>query len=424
MPMFERQGASGYKEGLENTITLDAHFGHPHRNYRTIHIAGTNGKGSCSHTIAAILQACGHKVGLYTSPHLKDFRERIRINGKCISEDYVVDFIERERAFFEPLHPSFFELTTSLAFKYFSDMKVDYAVIEVGLGGRLDCTNIITPIISVITNISLDHTQFLGNTIQEIAMEKAGIIKKGVPVVIGEQVPETRHVFEAKAKEMDAPILFADELREVKSATPIAGGGILYDTAHYGVLRGDLSGFYQVKNANTVLSTISALNDNRYAIPAVLPKGKDVQEIVRQAFADVARTTGLMGRWQKISENPTVICDTGHNVGGWLYIGEQLRHARCNRIHVIFGMVNDKDVDEVLSLLPRDATFYFTRPSTKRAIPESMIRDKANAQGLDGKCHPTVCDAFMAAKEAATKDDLIFIGGSSYIVADFLTHCF
>ena len=253
IPMFERQGNAGYKEGLSNTLALDEHLGHPHKSYATIHIAGTNGKGSCSHSIAAILQECGYKVGLYTSPHLVDFRERIRVNGKPISERYVTDFVERERSFFEPLHPSFFEVTTAMAFKYFQDQHVDIAVVEVGLGGRLDCTNIITPILSVITNISFDHTQFLGNTLAQIAGEKAGIIKKGVPVIIGEANSETRPVFEAKAKEMEAPIIFAEDSQEVISAEPQANGGMLYQTVHNGTLHGDLGGAYQQKNMNTIL---------------------------------------------------------------------------------------------------------------------------------------------------------------------------
>lgn len=259
IPMFEKQGASGYKEGLSNTLALDEHFGHPHQAYATVHVAGTNGKGSVSHTIASILQESGYRIGLYTSPHLVDFRERIRVNGKPISEDYVVDFVDKERSFFEPLHPSFFEVTTALAFKYFRDMEVDIAIIEVGLGGRLDCTNIITPLVSVITNISFDHTQFLGDTLAKIAAEKAGIIKKGVPVVIGENHDETRPVFEAKAREMNAPIVFAEDQPEVVKAQPLPDGGMHYTTLHLGELDGDLGGIYQLKNFNTALFALKQL---------------------------------------------------------------------------------------------------------------------------------------------------------------------
>lgn len=259
VPMFQKVGAVAYKEGLYNTVKLDEHFGHPHLSYKTIHIAGTNGKGSCSHTIAAILQAQGYKVGLYTSPHLKDFRERIRINGECISEEYVVDFVEKERSFFEPLSPSFFELTTALAFKYFSDCKVDIAIIEVGLGGRLDCTNIITPLLSIITNISFDHTQFLGDTLEKIAYEKAGIIKRGVPVVIGESVDETRPVFITKAKENGSKIVFAEEDDDIIDTKMSAQGGIYYDTKSFSRIYGELGGIYQKNNTRTILCAIKQL---------------------------------------------------------------------------------------------------------------------------------------------------------------------
>ena len=315
IPMFERQGNAGYKEGLSNTFALDEHLGHPHKSYATIHIAGTNGKGSCSHSIAAILQECGYKVGLYTSPHLVDFRERIRVNGKPISERYVTDFVERERSFFEPLHPSFFEVTTAMAFKYFQDQHVDIAVVEVGLGGRLDCTNIITPILSIITNISFDHTQFLGNTLAQIAGEKAGIIKKGVPVIIGEANSETRPVFEAKAKEMEAPIIFAEDSQEVISAEPQANGGMLYQTVHNGTLHGDLGGAYQQKNMNTILQATYQLAQMGYL--CICEKAENQAKCrneVQRAIEHVTTSTGLMGRWQVVQQNPKVVCDTGHNV--------------------------------------------------------------------------------------------------------------
>ncbi len=413
MPMFERQGASGYKEGLANTWALDAHFGHPHQSYATIHIAGTNGKGSVSHTIAAVLQAAGYRVGLYTSPHLVDFRERIRINGKAIPENVVVDFVAQERAFFEPLHPSFFEVTTALAFKYFRDQHVDVAVVEVGLGGRLDCTNIITPLVSVITNISFDHTQFLGDTLAKIAAEKAGIIKSGVPVVVGETHPETRPVFEHFARQQDAPIRFADDDPEVLSALAIPTGGMHYSTQHFGELEGDLGGIYQQKNLNTVFAALKYLSAKGYA--ACTEKG-----VLQRALANVGSSTGLMGRWQTVRRQPLVVCDTGHNVGGWQYVSQQLKQTKCHTLHIIFGMVDDKDVNGVLAMLPQRARYYFTKADTHRAIPEDKLQALAATYGLEGDTYPTVNEAYKSSISQAVKDDFIFVGGSSYVVGDFL----
>ena len=397
MPMFERQGASGYKEGLANTMALDEHFGHPHRAYKTIHVAGTNGKGSCSHSIAAILQTAGYKVGLYTSPHLVDFSERIRIDGKPIEEQYVIDFVEQERVFFEPLHPSFFEVTTALAFKYFKDRQVDIAVIEVGLGGRLDCTNIISPIMSVITNISLDHTQFLGDTLEKIAREKAGIIKKGTRTIIGEANKDTRPVFEEKAREMNAPIMFAEDNPHADAAT----------------LMSDLRGDYQQRNANTILTAI----DN-------LPEMSIKAEHIKEGLANVCRLTGLKGRWQTLCEKPLTICDTGHNVAGWSFLSRQIEKQECNEKHIVFGMVDDKDIDSVISLLPRKATYYFTKADTHRAIaPETLLRKGKSAE-LTGEAYLSVKQAYKAAVANAREDDFIFIGGSNYVVADLLKNCF
>lgn len=418
MPMFEKQGATGYKEGLANTLALDEHFGHPHRNYKTIHIAGTNGKGSCAHTIAAILQLCGYKTGLYTSPHIIDFRERIRVDGETISEDYIVSFVEKERAFFEPLHPSFFEVTTAMAFKYFSDMNVDVAVIEVGLGGRLDCTNIISPILSVITNISLDHTQFLGNTPAEIAREKAGIIKENTPVVIGETTEETRTVFQNKAIEMGAPITFADKAHEIIGTYTASNGFIGYETASFGRFEGELTGEYQKKNTATILEAIKVLTEQGY-----INKGEEAAGIIRKAFANVSAATGIMGRWQKISDRPLTICDAGHNTGGWEYIGKQLRGIPCARKHIVFGMVNDKDTDAILGFMPPDAVFYFTHPDSKRALNEKEINAIARRHGLSGNCYPTVKEAYNDAKRKAADGDLIFIGGSFYLISDFMKTC-
>lgn len=411
-PLFQNVGKDAYKEGLENTYELDKHFGHPHKQFKTIHIAGTNGKGSCSHTLAAILQSAGYKTGLYTSPHLVDFRERIRVNGTPVPKDYVTSFVEENRSFFEPLHPSFFELTTAMAFKYFAEQHVDVAIIEVGLGGRLDCTNIITPDMCIITNISFDHTQFLGNTLEKIAKEKAGIIKSGIPVVIGETSTETRTVFQNKAAETHAPITFAEDESLVEDWKTGTDGYRIYQTKDYANLKGELGGLYQIKNTNTILTAIRQLKQIGYTI---------TEQDVRNGFANVCKLTGLMGRWQIIETSPKVICDTGHNVGGISYIVEQLKHETYKHLHIVIGMVNDKDISGVLSLLPKDAYYYFTQASVKRALPAEEMAQKAYAANLQGSYYDNVQTALEAAKAKADKDDLIFVGGSSFIVADLLT---
>lgn len=393
VPMFQNIGGGAYKEGLENTNILDEHFGHPHRSYKTIHIAGTNGKGSCSHSIASILQEAGYKVGLYTSPHLTDFRERIRVNGEKISEQYVMDFIDNEKEFFEPLHPTFFELTTALAFKYFADKNVDVAVIEVGLGGRLDCTNIIQPDLSIITNISLDHTQFLGDTLAKIASEKAGIIKRGTPAVIGEAIAETKPVFVSKAQEADTDIFFAEEYK---------------DENHYSF---ELKGLYQEKNLRTILCAVSHLIYIGYKIE---------EDDIRRGLSKVCENTGLMGRWQTIRTNPTVVCDTGHNIGGITYITKQLQEQKCDTLRIVFGMVSDKDVNGVLEIMPKNAVYYFTQSSVKRAMPHQQIKELAGQHGLTGNSFATVGEAYEKAMEESSANDFIFVGGSSFIVADFL----
>lgn len=410
-PVFEKVGAKAYKPGLQTTETLDKHFGHPHRQFKSIHVAGTNGKGSCSHTLAAILQSEGYKVGLFTSPHLVDFRERIRVNGECISEQYIIEFVEKERRFFEPLHPSFFELTTALAFKYFAEQKVDIAIIEVGLGGRLDCTNIITPILSIITNISKDHTQFLGNTLADIAGEKAGIIKPGVPVIIGEDLPETRPVFQQKAQKENSPIIFAQDenQQEVQKAEHI-NGKMEYTTRTWGKLTGELCGDYQAKNMNTILNAVKYLT---------LVKNKGTS--IKYGISHVTELTGLMGRWQKIQDKPLVICDTGHNVGGWQYLAPQIKAQACRQLRIVFGMVDDKDVTTVMKMLPNDAIYYWTQATTKRAIKVEKIAELGTSLGLNGNVYPSVNKAFKAAQADAAEDDFIFVGGSSYIVADFLS---
>ena len=392
-PLFQQHGAGAYKEGLETTLALDAHFGHPHRRYPTIHIAGTNGKGSCSCTIASILQEAGYRVGLYTSPHLTDFRERIRVNGEMIGKEEVVRFVEEERTFFEPLHPSFFELTTALAFKYFADSKVEVAVVEVGLGGRLDCTNIIHPVLSLITNISLDHTNLLGSTLPQIAQEKAGIIKTGVPVVIGEAEGALRTLFTEKAKEVGAPIIFAE------------------DTLEDFPVHSSLKGAYQAVNTRTVLAALPLLR-------RAFPRLSDVA--IRDGFAHVVRNTGLRGRWQQLSANPLTLCDIAHNEAGWRWVFRQLK-ALGKPLHIVFGLVNDKDVQAALSLMPRAAHYYFCQPSVARAFPCERLASLAYASDLRGEVYPSVHEAYEAARSQALPEEVIFIGGSNFVVADLLS---
>ena len=405
-PAFTKVGADAYKPGLYTTEALDKHAGHPHKEYLTIHVAGTNGKGSCSHTIAAILQSAGLRVGLYTSPHLVTFRERIRVNGEMISEQYITDWVADNRAFFEPLHPSFFELTTAMALEYFRESNVDIAVIEVGLGGRLDCTNIITPILSVITNISFDHTQFLGNTLAAIASEKAGIIKPGVPVIIGETTAETRPVFQDKATAVGAPIRFAED------------NAIVFDGEF------ELKGLYQEKNRQTVLNCVPLLIDQlkKHGIEI-----GDATKKVRYAMAHVCKLTGLMGRWQTLCSRPLVICDTGHNVVGWKYLAQQISETfsslpESSTLRIVFGMVDDKDINTVMEMLPKEAVYYFTQAETHRAIPSGKVMEAAAGHSLRGTAFSSVHEAYDAAYGDSTADDMIFIGGSSYIVADLMTY--
>ena len=415
-PSFEKNGRTGFNEGLANTLALDEHYGHPHRQFKTIHVAGTNGKGSVSHTLAAQLQAQGLRVGLYTSPHLIDFRERIRINGEMIPEDRVISFVEEfiiHNSQFTIQAPSFFELTTALAFKHFAEERVDIAVIEVGLGGRLDCTNIITPVLSIITNISLDHTDMLGDTLALIAAEKAGIIKPHVPVVIGETIAETRPVFEQVAEERHAPITFAEDSPIVASAEPTATGGMHYTLTDGQMFDGELGGYYQAKNTNTALHAIRQLQalgiigDTDYG-----------------AFMHIGTMTGLMGRWQKMGEQPTIVCDTGHNTGGWHYLSQQLQAVECRQLRIVFGMVSDKDVRTVVSMLPHKAIYYFTKANTHRALSEQLLKQMGDERGLTSQCFPTVAEAYAAARRDASPDDCIFVGGSTYLVADWLKTAF
>lgn len=437
LPMFQQKGASAYKEGLANTHLLDAHLGHPHRHYPTIHVGGTNGKGSCSHTLAAILQSAGYKVGLYTSPHLVDFRERIRVDGEPVSEEFVTLFVEKERDFFEPLEASFFEVTTAMAFAYFAAHKVDVAVIEVGLGGRLDCTNIITPKLSIITNISPDHTKQLGETLPLIAAEKAGIIKEGVPVVIGETTEETRLVFEQKAKEKHAPLIFAEEESVLLSTDETTEGGweynaqspfmpdedrvMVYDNPYVSqqlplpeviTFFGELGGYAQIRNTNTLLIAIQQLYRMGFRItPQHLKKG----------FARVCELTGLRGRWEKLSDSPRLYCDTGHNIGGMTYIVEQLSRQKFDTLRIVIGMVNDKDIQGILDILPRKAVYYFTQASVERALPAEALQQLATEAGLQGTAFPNVEKAVQEAMHEASPLDFVFVGGSSFVVADLLS---
>lgn len=410
MPMFSRTGGDAYKEGLDNIISLSMLYGEPQEQFKCIHVAGTNGKGSTSHLIASVLQESGYKVGLFTSPHLVDFRERIRVNGKMISKQEVVDFANAYVNANTKSSPSFFELTTIMAFDYFQKKKVDFAVIETGLGGRLDSTNIITPIISVITNISFDHTQFLGDTLQKIATEKAGIIKNRIPVVIGEADDEVRNIFVKKAKEMQSPIVFAEDNNQIVSYKR-ENDRFVFETLTNGTIIDELSGECQVKNANTVLNVLHVLQSSGVSIP---------QSAIENGFKHVCSISGLMGRWMIVGDSPRVICDTGHNVAGVKYIVQQLAKEQYNRLHIVLGFVKDKDITHILEMLPQYASYYFTNANIPRAFPAKELKVLATAHGLNGNDYFTVSDAYKAALESAQPDDMIFIGGSTFVVADFL----
>lgn len=417
VPMFQRVGASAYKPGLETSIRLESLFGNPHEKFRSIHIAGTNGKGSTAHTLAAVLQCAGYKTGLYTSPHLVDFRERIRVNGEMIEETAVVDFVKRYKALvdvgkIQGQLPSFFELTMVMAFEYFAACNIDVAVVETGLGGRLDSTNIITPELSVITNISYDHTQFLGDTLEKIATEKAGIIKPGVPVVVGEAGHDSvRSIFVHKAEAENAPLLFASD-RKCYDSCDTSGCKILYRNTPFGDITGELSGNYQQLNAATIITSLEVMRNI----------GFDISDAnVQSGFANVCRITGLAGRWMKISDSPVTICDTGHNIGGWQHIVEQLEHWQGQR-HIVVGFVSDKDVSSVLQIMPNErVSYYFTQASIPRAMASEKLAAFAREYGLTGKCYATVADAYEAAKLASNPYDMIFVGGSTFVVADFLS---
>ena len=419
---YEKQGVKGYKASLDGMMALDEHLGHPHRHFRCIHVAGTNGKGSVSHSLAAQLRVVGYQVGLYTSPHLVDFCERIRLNGQPIPQDYVAKFVEDERDILEQLNPTFFEITTAMAFKYFSEQNVDIAVVEVGLGGRLDSTNIITPILSFITNVSLDHTQLLGSSMEQIAMEKAGIMKKGVPCVVGETTRETRPVFEMVARETGTPVVFAEDNNWITSATCLPdGSGIMYKTVHGNEFKSELAGTYQIKNTNTILNAIHQLIEAGYLSDSKIPENNEhIKLELNLAFQNICLLTGLKGRWQRVRENPTVVCDTGHNAGAWQYLSKQLENVKCSELRIVYGILEDKDIYGILQMLPKKATYYWTKGTTKRAFPETSLKVFGEQVGLRGKCYPTVAEAYRAAIEGASKDVFIFVGGSTYVVADFL----
>lgn len=393
LPMYHLQGASAYKKDLTNIQILVNHLNNPQKNLNCIHVAGTNGKGSTSHMIASILEEAGYKVGLYTSPHLKDFRERIKINGIEIPEDFVCDFINKNKVFFEANDMSFFEMTVGLAFDYFAKEKVDIAIIEVGMGGRLDATNIITPLISVITNIALDHTQFLGNTVEAIAFEKAGIIKPKIPIVIGEYTTETKPVFLAKAAANNSEIYFAAELI----------------TTEY---QSDLIGDYQVHNKKTAIETITILNSqNQFEVS---------EANIENGLLYVIKNTGLQGRWQQLGENPKIICDTAHNKNGLEIVMKQIQKEKFDTLHIVLGVVNDKDLDEVLPLFPKNAIYYFCKPNIPRGLDTQILKEKAIDFGLKGEVFNSVSESYKKALQSASKSDFIYIGGSTFVVAEIL----
>lgn len=415
LPMFTRIGAAALKKDLDNTIILCESLGNPQQQFKTIHIAGTNGKGSTSHMLAAILQKAGYKTGLYTSPHLKDFRERIRINGQMVTESFVTDFVAQQQQLIEEISPSFFEVTVAMAFSYFAEEQVDVAIIEVGLGGRLDSTNIITPELSLITNISLDHTLLLGHTLAAIAYEKAGIIKPHIPVIVGEKQEETLQVFIDKAAGTSSKLLFANEVLQV--AGTFRKDGFLYTSVFQGPdciykdLKLDLTGSYQLKNLLSVVQAVITLREIGFPI---------ADDAVFSALESTRTLTGLRGRWDILSENPLVICDTGHNIAGIHEVLENISATPHKNLLVVMGMLKDKDITSVLALLPKEARYYFCQPDLERAMPVAELAKQAAAMGLKGEAFATVALALTAAKNTAGSDDLIFIGGSTFVVAEVL----
>lgn len=415
LPMFTKVGASAFKKDLDNTIILCNALGNPQNKYKTIHVGGTNGKGSTSHMLAAILQQAGYKTGLYTSPHLKDFRERIRVNGKMVSKRFVTDFIKKQKKLINEIEPSFFEVTVAMAFSYFEQEQVDVAVIEVGLGGRLDSTNIIHPDLAVITNISLDHVNILGNTLAEIAYEKAGIIKPNTPIIIGERHPETDPVFIKKAKEQKADLVFAEDRLSIGNHSKKSSYIELAINQTNGLLlkklQLDLTGTYQLKNIVTVLQTVQTLKKIGYQLN---------DEAICRALKNVKKLTGLQGRWQTLAKNPLIICDTGHNKAGITEVMLNIEQVPHKQLHLVIGMVKDKDISAVLALLPKNAIYYFCQPQLERALPAEELARQAATYQLNGSVFTSVKLALTAAKNKANKEDLIFIGGSTFVVAEVI----
>lgn len=392
LPMYQRQGKTAFKKDLSNTLKLASHLKNPENKFKTVHVAGTNGKGSTSHMLASVLQEAGYKVGLYTSPHLKDFRERIKINGQAVSKQFVIGFIKRNKPFFEKNKLSFFEMTVGMAFDYFAKQKVDIAVIEVGLGGRLDSTNIITPKVSVITNIGLDHTQFLGDTLELIAFEKGGIIKPNIPAVIGETQEETTPVFKSLAEKNNTELVFAD--KTIKED-----------------YKSDLVGTYQSKNIKTAIQAIKELRKQGFII-----SDKNLQE----GLLNVIKNTGLLGRWQILNDKPKVVCDTGHNREGLTYVMQQLKNEKFDSLHIVFGVVSDKDLSSIVDLLPKEATYYFCKPNISRGLDSKVLREKFSEYNLRGSDYKSVSEAYKTALNTARKDDFIFVGGSTFVVAEII----
>jgi len=421
LPMFTRDGASAFKKDLTNTLEMCERLGNPQHRFKSVHVGGTNGKGSTSHMLAAILQTAGYKTGLYTSPHLKDFRERIRINGDMISEQHVVDFVAGHKTDFEEIKPSFFEMTVAMAFDAFARESVDIAVIEVGLGGRLDSTNVITPLLSVITNIGWDHVNMLGDTLQLIAGEKAGIIKPGIPVIIGEYQPEVADVFTTKAEMENAPIAFASALWDIReTAVEKPGLDSIKEKLDFVIVKSDsplmsyhlqldLPGTYQLKNVKAVLSAVEELKDQGFVI---------TDEHIREALRQVKTLTGLHGRWEVLSNHPLTICDTGHNPEGIAEVLKNIGSVNYRQLHFVMGVVNDKDISKILAMLPGDAIYYFCKPDIPRGLEAEILRQKAESFGLQGKTYPSVLMAFNTARTNAGENDLVFAGGSTFVVAE------
>jgi dihydrofolate synthase/folylpolyglutamate synthase len=412
LPMFSRMGSAAFKKDLTNTRLICDRLGHPYTRFKTIHVAGTNGKGSVSHMLAAILQNSGYKTGLYTSPHLYDFRERIRVNGEMVSKEFVIDFVEKVKPWIPEIQPSFFEITVAMAFEYFASLKVDVAIIEVGLGGRLDSTNIITPEVSVITNIGLDHMNMLGGTLKEIANEKAGIIKENVPVVIGSYLEETLHVFEEKAREKNAPIVYAqDEMKEKSHHIEEDYLSVVYESSD-GKERSaktDLQGIYQIDNVRTVLSTVDVLKKGQWKI---------TEKAICDSLKNIKQLTGLTGRWEIIHKKPSIVLEVAHNKDGILQMLRHLEHLNYEQLHIIIGMVKDKEAGLVLNLLPQNAYYYFSQANIPRALDASLLKKEAEAFGLTGETYDNVNIALDKARENAGTNDLIIVCGSIFLVAE------